>query len=235
MNAICINHLVFSWPKQTKPILNIEHLEIKKGDTFFIQGESGSGKSTFLNILSGIICAKKSEVTLLDQNLSKLDGKKRDQFRANHIGYIFQQFNLISYLSVLENVMLVCQSSKIRAKKAIAAHGSIEKSAKFWLEKLNIDESLMYKQSMLLSVGQQQRVAAARALIGEPDIIIADEPTSSLDQQNVQQFIHTLIEQCKEINATLIFVSHDLTLKPYFKSHFTLSVNLSNQHASAGE
>ncbi|BCE00221.1 ABC transporter ATP-binding protein [Marinicellulosiphila megalodicopiae] len=223
--VIKIKNLCHIWPNQTQPVININQLEIQKGDTFFIQGASGSGKSTFLNILAGIISNQTSEVQLLNSNISQLSNKQRDQFRANHIGYIFQQFNLINYLTVLENVMLACQASNIRAARAIKKHGSIQSAAHFYLSQLNIDESLLHKQAMRLSVGQQQRVAAARALIGQPEIIIADEPTSSLDQQNVSTFIEVLISQCKKIQATLIFVSHDLTLKPHFNSHYILNAN----------
>ena len=230
---ISIRKLHFSWSNTTRPIINIDKLEIKKGDTFFIQGPSGSGKSTFLNILSGVIFDKKSEVDILNTNMAGLSNKQRDQFRANHIGYIFQQFNLINYLSVLENVMLACQASKLRSARAIKEHGSIKVAATYYLSQLNIDSSLMQKKAMLLSVGQQQRVAAARALIGQPEIIIADEPTSSLDQQNVQNFIEVLIRQCKNIQATLIFVSHDLTLKPHFNSHYTLNADNIQERSDA--
>lgn len=218
---ISIKGLSFSWPKQ-HAILKINELEIKKGESIFLQGPSGSGKSTLLSLLAGINQPSSGEIEILNTNLSELSAGKRDKFRAEHIGYIFQMFNLLPYLSVIENVTLACEFSKKRKVKALQKSKTIIEEAKRLLTHLEIPEHLFDQNILNLSIGQQQRVASARALIGSPELLIADEPTSALDQASREAFIKLLFKECKSAGTTLLFVSHDETLKPLFERYVCL-------------
>lgn len=218
--VIELNNVHFRWPSSSEPTLVIDSLTINQGEHAFIKGPSGCGKSTLLSLLTGINQANQGQVTVLDTQLSDLSSRQRDRFRADHIGYIFQQFNLLPYLNVLENVTLPCQFSAQRKRRV---KGSLEQNAKQLLERLHLPKSCIDKPVVNLSIGQQQRVAAARALIGAPALIIADEPTSSLDYDNRSAFIELLQEQIDEANATLLFVSHDPTLEPLFDKSIDLT------------
>lgn len=229
MTAISIINLEFSWQANVPALLNIPALSLQQGESIFIQGSSGSGKSTLLNLIAGVNDVQKGQLNLLESPFHKMSGHKRDAFRSDHIGYIFQQFNLLPYLTVHQNTVLPCQVSKTRKANAVQHQGSITDSAKHWLNELNIPTELFHKSVSTLSVGQQQRVAAARALIGQPEIIIADEPTSSLDQDNVDNFMQLLLTECQKINATLVFVSHAKQLAKYFDRSLNLSVRESHE------
>jgi len=218
---ISIKGLSFSWPKQ-KAILKINELEIKKGESIFLQGPSGSGKSTLLSLLAGINQPSSGTIKILNTNLSELSAGKRDKFRAEHIGYVFQMFNLLPYLSVIENVTLACEFSKKRKVKALQKSKTVIDEAKRLLDHLEIPEHLFDQSILNLSIGQQQRVASARALIGSPELLIADEPTSALDQASREAFIKLLFKECKSAGTTLLFVSHDETLKPLFERYVCL-------------
>lgn len=211
--VIEIHQVSFTWPGNDSPTLAIPQLQVQQGEHLFVKGPSGCGKSTLLSLLTGINTATEGELKVLNESLSELSGSKRDKFRADHVGYIFQQFNLLPYLSVIENVILPCQFSKQRRSQV---SGDLHHQAKTLLGKLHLSESLMDKSVVELSIGQQQRVAAARALIGKPKLIIADEPTSSLDYDNRTAFIELLLDQVNHANSTLLFVSHDPTLEPLF-------------------
>lgn len=233
--AIALHNINFTWPKQTAPTLVIERLEIPTKQHVFVKGPSGSGKSTLLSLLTGIITPQSGEVQLLGQELNSLSPAKRDQFRADHIGYIFQQFNLLPYLSVIENVLLPCRFSKQRKQRALEKNPSLVEQAKHLLTRLHLPESAFERPITDLSIGQQQRVAAARALIGQPKIIIADEPTSALDHDNRQSFIELLIEEANNSQASVIFVSHDSSLQPYFDRTIELSSINQIEQMSQGE
>ncbi len=224
MNTIVIDNLEFSWSIGASNLLTIPELKVAKGEHLFVHGSSGTGKSTLLNLISGVILPDSGTIELMGAQTSSINQRRRDKIRANHIGYIFQQFNLLPYLSVLQNVLMPLKFSKSRKLNAEKNHNSSEQAAIHWLNELNIPSKLHTAPIAKLSVGQQQRVAAARALIGSPDIIIADEPTSSLDQDNVENFMHTLIEESAIIDASIVFVSHDKTLKKYFDKDFELRV-----------
>jgi len=218
---INLKDLSFAWDQQ--PIIDIQELTINKGEHLFIEGPSGSGKSTLLSLLAGVITPQGGEVSILNQSLNLLTASQKDTFRANHIGFIFQQFNLLPYLNVLDNITLPCSFSPIRKSKALANSESLEKEAIRLLNALGLKDSELLKRSVNeLSVGQQQRVAVARAMLGSPEIIIADEPTSALDSDNRQSFIKVLFEECQKADITLIFVSHDTSLKTYFKHSLKL-------------
>jgi len=217
-----LNNMQFSW-KDTL-ILDIEHLNIKSNEKVFIQGESGSGKSTLLNLLAGVITPQKGEVIINNSHLNTMKNSQRDSFRANHIGFIFQQFNLIPYLNLIENIILPCKFSYSRKEKALKNSRSLEEEAIRLLANLGINASSILKRSVSeLSIGQQQRVAIARALIGSPDIIIADEPTSALDSNHKASFVKMLFDECEKENITLVFVSHDESLKSHFQRCIELS------------
>lgn len=209
--VIELKQVSYTWAGNHSPTLAIEHLSVHRGEHLFIKGPSGCGKSTLLGLLTGINQAQSGIVEVLGKDLNQLNSRQRDRFRADNIGYIFQQFNLLPYLTVVENVLLPCQFSRQRRETT-----DLEQSARQLLRKLHLNDQLLDKPVVELSIGQQQRVAAARALIGNPPLIIADEPTSSLDHENRAAFIQLLLDQVNQANATLMFVSHDPTLEPLF-------------------
>lgn len=214
--AIDISGLCFAWNSQ-ETLLEIDFLQIKRGERIFIEGPSGSGKSTLLSLIAGVVTPQKGTIAINGQLVNALKGADRDRFRADHIGFIYQMFNLIPYLSVLENVTLPCRFSLRRREMAATRSASFKAEAMRLLKRLGLDsESVIKKPANELSVGQQQRVAAARALIGAPEIIIADEPTSSLDTDHRKAFIRLLFQESDPKETTLIFVSHDTTLAHLF-------------------
>ena len=160
----------------------------------------------------------------MQRNTASLSATHRDRFRADHIGYIFQQFNLVPYLDLIENVILPCRFSQRRAENAQKTHGSVTTAAEYLLRHLFTEGELDLEAPVAnFSVGQQQRVAAARAMIGDPEIVIADEPTSSLDHDSRERFIDLLFERIEETGATLVFCSHDPTLGARFRR--TVEIN----------
>jgi putative ABC transport system ATP-binding protein len=217
--AIEIERLLFSY-RPPKAVLRIQNFAIAKGEKVFLHGPSGSGKSTLLGILSGVLKAQQGSVRILGQDLSQMSGPARDALRGTHIGYIFQMFNLIPYLSVIENITLPCRISKDRGRRLNGV--PLEKSAMKIAEQLGIG-AIIFENVTDLSVGQQQRVAAARALLGAPELIIADEPTSSLDEDQRENFLELLFQQCQEIGSTLLFVSHDRRMMPLFDRSISLA------------
>ncbi|MCC2525134.1 ABC transporter ATP-binding protein [Vibrio coralliilyticus] len=223
-SVVELEQVAFTWPGNQTPTLDIKQLHITKGEHLFIKGPSGCGKSTLLGLLTGINTTSSGQLRVLGQDLNQMKGSQRDKFRADHIGYIFQQFNLLPYLNVIENVILPCQFS---AQRKSQVDTSLVEDATRLLEKLHLPAHLMDKPVVELSIGQQQRVAAARALIGKPALIIADEPTSSLDYDNRTAFIELLLEQVNQAQSTLLFVSHDPTLESLFDR--TLNLNQINQ------
>lgn len=217
-SLIHLQNLKFSWPGSKEPIINCRDFQVNRGEHLFIRGPSGSGKSTLLNLIAAVMVAQNGKLSLRNENLTTMSVRLRDQFRADHIGFIFQQFNLVPYLNLVENVMLPCRFSRRREQQAVKEFGSTEKAANYLLKQLFENDLLDPLAPVAnLSVGQQQRVAAARALIGKPDIIIADEPTSSLDVDSRGRFIKLLFEQAESADSTLLFVSHDPSLGKLFE------------------
>jgi putative ABC transport system ATP-binding protein len=229
---IDIKGLEFRWQPDAPTVLSIEALQVAQGERLFIKGPSGSGKSTLLSLLTGVTTAVEGSVSVMGQALEKLDSVKRDHFRADHIGYIFQMFNLIPFLSVVDNVMLPCRFSARRRSRALTRSGQLENEARRLLQHLDMDHEELHQRAVTtLSVGQQQRVAAARALMGSPELLIADEPTSSLDADRRESFIRLLFNECRETNSTLIFVSHDASLQHLFDRTIDLAeINRSSQY-----
>ena len=216
-----IRDLQFTWPGATADSgrLAIDNLSLAPGRTAFLYGPSGCGKSTLLGLMAGVLVAQSGSVSLLGQSWATLRGGARDARRADHVGVIFQQFNLLPYLSVLDNVLLPCRFSALRARRCV---GGPAAAAQGLLQQVGLAPLLWARPALALSVGQQQRVAAARALIGAPELVIADEPTSALDAALRDEFMTLLLGQCRAAGSTLVFVSHDERLAARFDEQLSL-------------
>jgi putative ABC transport system ATP-binding protein len=227
---IALADIVFRWPGQRQPCLDIPRFDVAAGERVFLHGPSGSGKSTLLGLLGGVAVPERGSVELLGEDIACLSGRRRDRFRADHVGFVFQQFNLLPWLSALDNVLLPCTFSARRRQRA----GDAAAAAARLLTHLDLAPGLWPKPAAELSVGQQQRVAAARALIGNPEILIADEPTSALDAERQQAFIDLLLAEAAAANAALLFVSHDARLAAHFDRVVALAgINRATQEAAA--
>ena len=214
---IDLNNVCFRWKNSGSMLLDIPEFRMKQHEHVFLQGPSGCGKSTLLALVGGILILESGSLKVLGQEISDLSRSGRDVFRVDHIGFIFQLFNLLPYLSIEENVMLPLRFSSIRAKRAGRTKLDRLNEARRLLKALGLKEQQEEKSPVIeLSVGQQQRVAAARALIGSPELIIADEPTSALDTNLRNSFLELLFGECKKSGSTLLFVSHDSTLSDNF-------------------
>ncbi|MDR2819509.1 MAG: ABC transporter ATP-binding protein [Desulfovibrio sp.] len=217
-----LRDLAFSWPGQAAPVLHIPLFRLEAGEQVFLSGPSGSGKSTLLGLIGGILQPSGGAARVLGTEISRLSGQARDRFRGDHTGFIFQQFNLVPYLSVLENVLLPCRFSALRRRRALEQGRTLPLAAQRLLERLDLTPDVWLRRADRLSVGQQQRVAAARAFAGRPELIIADEPTSSLDADRQQAFLSLLRRECAETGASLLFVSHDQRLATAFSRAVTM-------------
>lgn len=223
---ISAKRIRFRYPNAKKEALDIDTWQVRKGQHTFIQGKSGSGKSTLLNLLAGVYKAQAGTLEVLGQDLSTLSNSKLDKFRADHIGVVFQQMNLVPYLSVLENIQL---AGHFTSKKALAKQAEVSQL----LEQLQLPADLVKRKASELSLGQQQRVAIARALINKPEIIIADEPTSALDADARDAFIDILLTTANNYGSSILFVSHDLALAQKF--HQTVRLESLNKAIIKGE
>ena len=209
--AIQLKDVHFAYPGTPEnDVLRIKNWSVSDREQVFVHGPSGGGKSTLLNLLNGMLNATSGEVTVLGERLDKMNARQRDRFRANHIGTIFQQFNLIPYLGAVDNIQLARQFAKKNTQSALPDE------TKSLLSTFNIPQTDWQKPVEKLSIGQQQRIAIARAMINKPELLIADEPTSSLDRDNRDNFMSELMTLASEHNITLLFVSHDLSLANYF-------------------
>jgi putative ABC transport system ATP-binding protein len=219
--AVELQSVEFSYA-QGGPVLSIAHLRIERGERVFLVGPSGSGKSTLLGLIGGVLTPKQGSVQVIGTPLSGLESSRRDRFRGEHIGFIFQMFNLIPYLTVRENVLLPLQFSAARSLRLQGTHPGEEASR--LLAALGLTEAgLIERRVTELSIGQQQRVAAARALIGRPALVIADEPTSALDADTRDGFLKLLLSECRSFGTTLLFVSHDSALGTRFDRTLRMS------------
>ncbi len=213
INAVQLRDVSFTWTGRSPFRLDIEDFSIASGETVLLLGESGSGKSTLLSLICGVIAPEQGDIQVGGTRLADLSSGARDQFRANHIGVIFQQFNLLSYATALDNVLLALHFAPERRGRI----GNPRAEALRLTDALGLPDSLVINApASALSVGQQQRVAVARALIGAPALIVADEPTSSLDADAQASFLDLLFAQAKEANSTLLMVSHDERLGARF-------------------
>ena len=217
-----ITDLRYAWPRAGRDCVAIDRLTFAAGSTTFLHGPSGCGKSTLLGLLAGVLLPQAGRVSLLGTDWGSLSGARRDAFRADHVGYIFQQFNLLPYLSLVDNVLLPCRFSATRRERAARASGTAQTAAESLLQRVGLPAALWQARASDISVGQQQRVAAARALIGAPEVVIADEPTSSLDAALRDDFMALLLGSCRAAGSTLVFVSHDERLAERFDARVSL-------------
>lgn len=217
---VASRNLRWQWPGQQRPLV-FPDLNLKAGDHLFLKGASGSGKSTLLSLLSGLLKPVTGELSVHDQLMNRLSGGTRDRLRADRTGVIFQQFNLVPYLSVIDNVTLPCRLSRHRRQALKVAPDA---AAATLLEALHLPRNCWHRKATELSTGQQQRVAAARALIGAPPLILADEPTSALDTDNRDRFIDLLLGQASACGSSVIFVSHDPGLAHHFPNRVDLTL-----------
>lgn len=222
---IKIRDLQFRWGPHAPLVLEIATLDVAAGEAVFIKGPSGSGKSTLLNVIGGVLEPTDGTVEVLGNSLGELSAKERDRIRGDEMGFVFQQFNLLPYLSVLQNVLLPLKFSSSKLAKISESGRSAEGEAQRLLQELGLPvDRILNRPVTQLSVGQQQRVAAARALLGWPGLVIADEPTSALDADSRQKFVRLLFEECRRLKATLVFVSHDGSLASMFDRAIDLTV-----------
>jgi putative ABC transport system ATP-binding protein len=223
MSAVDLRDVVFGWTPG-KPLLSIDRLEVAPGERVFISGPSGSGKSTLLGLIGGVLTPDSGSVRVLGQSLGELSAARRDALRVDRIGFIFQMFNLLPYLSVRDNVALPCRFSARRRARALTEATDIRTEAERLLGHLGLDDpALLDRRVTELSIGQQQRVAAARALIGRPELVIADEPTSSLDTDARADFLALLMRECTAAGSAIVFVSHDRSLAARFDRRVELT------------
>ncbi len=228
-SAVRLRSVAFAYPGGP-PVLEIDALELRQGERVFLHGPSGSGKTTLLSLISGVLQPKTGSVEVLGQELATLSASARDSLRGSRMGYIFQGFNLIPYLSAEENILLPCQLHPLRRQRIFAP--SLSAEAARLAHRLDIHAHL-HSPVTQLSVGQQQRVAIARAVIGRPELLIADEPTSSLDTDRRDAFLDLLLEVTGEAGATLLFVSHDRSLATHFDRTLSLPELNRASHAQA--
>ena len=218
-NTLEIKNLFFEWKEKKNFQLNLKKLKLEKRKKVLVLGESGSGKSTLLNIISGIIKPCSGIIKINQTNITELQPKKKDYFRASNIGVIFQQFNLLEYISPINNILLPCYFTGFKKK----SYKYFYEKAFHLADKLGIKKNILTQnKSKELSVGQKQRIAIIRAIINTPKLILADEPTSALDNKNKIKFIELLFEVCEQEKTTLLMVSHDTSLVKYFDDNYLL-------------
>ncbi len=218
-----IEALTYAWPGDPAPVIDGLDLVVDPGQRVFLAGASGSGKSTLLALIGGLVTPAGGRIRISGQDLATLSRARRDRFRADHLGVIFQQFNLLPWLDPVANVLLGCQFSPARRQRA----GNPERAATELLAAMGLAEDRWTRRADELSVGQQQRVAAARALIGQPDLVLADEPTSALDADRRDVFIELLFAQAERAGSAILFVSHDRELA----NRFDATLELAELHA----
>ena len=215
-DVVSMSGVRFRWRGPRAFSLAIDSFALRAKERVLLVGPSGAGKSTFLSLLCGIVTPKAGRLEVLGTDMATLSSSARDHFRAEHFGIIFQMFNLLPYGSVLDNVLLPLSFAPKRRERASRA-GSAEREAGRLLLSLGLDPKEVEGLSTAsLSVGQQQRVAAARALIGAPELIVADEPTSALDRNRQQAFLDLLFADVAAAGASLIMVSHEEELGKRF-------------------
>ena len=202
----------YRWPGRTSFGLHIPNLTLARSETALLLGESGSGKSTLLSMICGTVIAQSGRISVAGQDIAALSVGERDRFRAEKIGLIFQQFNLLPFASVYDNILLPLRFAPHRRNRVTNLNAEVTKLCR----DLGLPDDVVTAQAGTLSVGQQQRVAAARALIGTPPLIIADEPTSSLDAATQEVFLKLLFTQSRAHGTTLLMVSHDARLSDQF-------------------
>ena len=207
-----ISDVRYRWPGRASFELSIADFSVKAGESVLLLGESGSGKSTLLSLICGAIVPDSGSIEVDGTNISNMSASKRDRFRAEQIGVIFQQFNLLPFGSVSDNIRLPLRFAPKRGRRVEDPRSEAQKLC----ASLNLPPELLHARAANLSVGQQQRVAVARALIGQPPLILADEPTSALDAGSQNAFLDLLFSQAQASGLSLVMVSHDPRLSTRF-------------------
>lgn len=219
-----IDRARFAWRPGLGDVLDIERFEVAAGERIFVEGPSGSGKSTLLSLIGAVASPREGAVRILGTDISRMPPRHRDRFRADHVGFVFQMFNLVPYLSMVDNITLPCRFSRRRRERAESRSESLQAEARRLLARLGLEHGALLSRAVTdLSIGQQQRVAVARALVGAPELIVADEPTSALDEGTRERFLELLFAQCDEAGASLLFASHDTRLGVHFDRRVTLA------------
>lgn len=214
--ALAIENLEFTWPGRDGFSISVEAFSVAPGERILLTAPSGAGKSTLIALISGILVAQRGSIAVGGIDLARLNPSQRDGLRAEQIGLIFQSFNLISYLTALDNILLPLSFAPDRLRRA-GGWAAAEKTAGAMLEEIGLPfAEIARKKAANLSIGQQQRVAVLRALIGSPPLIIADEPTSALDSDRQQAFLAMLDDQLDRTGSALLMVSHDPGLTARF-------------------
>ncbi len=212
--ALAIHDLKFRYPGSAAWVVDIAALELSRGDQLLLTAGSGAGKSTLLQLIAGLLDPVEGEVQIDGQPLHAMHGAKRDLYRGRHIGMIFQTFNLLHGFSAIENVMAALMFSKVPPREHRSRAAAL-------LTRLGIERQDAEPDE--LSVGQQQRIAVARALACDPVLVLADEPTASLDPENSSGAMDLIQGLCREKNAALLCVSHDPAMKSRFDRRISLS------------
>jgi putative ABC transport system ATP-binding protein len=216
-----VRDLRFAWPGAAEDCIRLASLDLAAGERLFVIGPSGCGKSTLLSLLAGVVLPCSGTVRLQGRDWAEMSAAARDRVRADSVGYIFQQFNLVPYLSVLDNALLPCRFSARRAGRA----GDPRAEGRRLLERAGLGRELWTRSAAAVSVGQQQRVAAVRALLGAPELVMADEPTSALDEPVKESFMELLLGACAAAGSALVFVSHDARLSARFDRSIALAAH----------
>lgn len=225
--ALTLRDVCFRWPGRASFGLSVPDFRMAQGESVLLLGESGSGKSTLLSLICGIVTAEVGQVTVGGTDLATLRAGARDRFRAERIGVIFQQFNLLPYASVSDNILLPLRFAPERRKRAAPDDPATLCAA------LGLPGGITEAKAGRLSVGQQQRVAVARALIGQPPLIVADEPTSALDAHTQDSFLSLLFDRIAATGSSLLMVSHDERLGGRFDRVVRLSDIIRTEEVAA--
>lgn len=227
--ALSLKDVAFAWPGQGGFSLHCPSFEMGAEDNILLLGASGSGKSTLLSLICGIMAADTGKIMVDGTDMGAMRAGERDRFRAERIGVIFQQFNLLPYARVADNILLPLRFAPNRRKRA----GDPQEEAAYLCNALGLPDGVLSTQAGRLSVGQQQRVAVARALIGSPPLIVADEPSSALDAATQDTFLNLLFDQASRAGSSLLMVSHDERLGTHFDHVIQLDDIVTTKRQSA--
>ncbi|MEM6732949.1 MAG: ABC transporter ATP-binding protein [Myxococcota bacterium] len=220
-DVIAASELQFRYARQNTWQLDIPQFHVPAGEHTYVFGPSGCGKTTLLQLIAGVLAPNQGSLQILGESLHT--GRRRDQRRAELMGFVFQSFNLVPHLSAVDNIVLPCRFAPQRRSRAIGNGGSLIDEAHRLLERLGLSATLGERKPSELSVGQQQRVAVARALIGRPPLIVCDEPTSALDPEARDRFVELLLDECAAADSTAVVVSHDPSIRGAFRASYDLT------------